>query len=93
MGLNEQQIQRSTSSMLEILVAVKQMHHGNAQAVRYLLETSDTDPVDLATAGVIIAEMALAYDEDEVEEAVFDLRIDQLRTAALRIGQEGKEDA
>jgi hypothetical protein len=87
MPLTNEQAQRSTAAMLEVLAYVKSMHEGFEY--RELLESTDTDHMDLVKAGVVLTEMALSLG---VGDAEFEHRISQMQKTALRISARGGDD-
>lgn len=87
MALNNEQTQRSTAAMLEVLSYVRSLHHGFEY--RELLESTDTDLMDLVHAGVVLTEMALSLG---VGDAEFEHRVSQLQKTALRIAARGADD-
>lgn len=87
MPLNNEQTQRSTAAMLEVLSYVRSMHHGFEY--RELMESTDTDHLDLVKAGVVLTEMALSLG---VGDAEFEHRIAQMQATALRIAARGAND-
>ncbi|MED5802944.1 hypothetical protein VX037_18120 [Gordonia sp. Z-3] len=87
MALNNEQIQRSSAALLEVLSYIRSMHCGFEY--RELMDTTDTDPMDLAKAGVVIGEMALSLG---VGDAEFEHRISQLQKTALTLASRGGDD-
>lgn len=80
MPITNEETQRSTAAMLEMLAYAKSMHYGFE--CREMMESTDADLMDLAKAGVVLVEMAVAMG---VGNAEFEHRISQLQKTALRI--------
>lgn len=83
MPLTNEQRDRAVNSCLEMLGYARMLHHGD-NGFQALMATSPTDPLDLATAGVLLAEMTVGG--DALPDDLFEARLDALRDAVLKIG-------